>query len=56
MDFGGKVVVITGAGSGIGEACVREFAYRNAAVVMVDSKASTADRTIWELRERVASV
>ena len=56
MDFGGKVVVITGAGSGIGEACVREFAYRNAAVVMVDSKASTADRTIWELRERGASI
>ena len=26
MDFTGKVVLVTGAASGIGEACVREFA------------------------------
>ena len=38
MDFQGKVVVITGAASGIGEACVREFAARNATVAMVDRK------------------
>jgi NAD(P)-dependent dehydrogenase (short-subunit alcohol dehydrogenase family) len=56
MDFKGKVVVITGAGSGIGEACVREFAYGNAAVAMVDSKPSAADGTFRELREGGASV
>jgi NAD(P)-dependent dehydrogenase (short-subunit alcohol dehydrogenase family) len=39
MDFNGKVVVVTGAGSGIGAACVREFTSRNAAVAMVDRKA-----------------
>ncbi len=36
MDFRDKVVVITGAASGIGEACVRAFVARNAAVAMVD--------------------
>jgi NAD(P)-dependent dehydrogenase (short-subunit alcohol dehydrogenase family) len=56
MDFGGKVVVITGAGSGIGEACVREFANRNAVVAMVDCKASAGEKTISELRQRGASV
>ena len=56
MDFGGKVVVITGAGSGIGEACVREFANRNAAVAMVDRKAGTSEKTITELRQKGASV
>lgn len=38
MDFTGKVAVVTGASSGIGAACVREFASRNAAVAMVDRK------------------
>lgn len=38
MDFAGKVAVVTGASSGIGEACVREFAARKAAVAAVDRK------------------
>jgi len=56
MDFQGKVVVITGAGSGIGEACVREFANRNAAVAMVDCKAEAGQKTISDLREKGATV
>ena len=55
MDFAGKVVVITGAGSGIGAACVREFAKRNAVVAMVDCKAGASEKTISELRQRGAS-
>jgi NAD(P)-dependent dehydrogenase (short-subunit alcohol dehydrogenase family) len=43
MNFSGKVVVVTGAGSGIGAACAREFAMRNAVVAMVDRK-PLADR------------
>lgn len=44
MDFRDKVVVITGGASGIGEACVREFAARNAAVAMVDRKPMSEQR------------
>ena len=32
MDFTGKVAVVTGGASGIGEACLRAFAERNATV------------------------
>jgi len=56
MDFKGKVVVITGGGSGIGEACVREFANRSAAVAMVDCKAGAGEKTISELRKKGARV
>ena len=41
MDFQGKVVVVTGAASGIGQACVHGFAARNATVAMVDRKPVT---------------
>ena len=56
MDFKGKVVVITGGGSGIGEACVREFAGRNAAVAVVDCKAGAGEKTIAGLRQKGATV
>jgi NAD(P)-dependent dehydrogenase (short-subunit alcohol dehydrogenase family) len=56
MDFAGKVVVITGAASGIGEACVREFVNRNAVVAMVDCKAGAGEKIISELRQKGASV
>jgi len=56
MDFTGKVVVITGGGSGIGDACVREFAKRNAAVAVADCKVVEGGRTISELRQKGARV
>jgi NAD(P)-dependent dehydrogenase (short-subunit alcohol dehydrogenase family) len=56
MDFTGKVVVITGAASGIGEACVREFAARHAAVAMVDCKAGAGEQTVAELRQKGGSL
>ena len=56
MNFKGKVVAITGGGSGIGEACVREFAGRNAAVAVVDCKAGAGENTISELRQGGATV
>jgi NAD(P)-dependent dehydrogenase (short-subunit alcohol dehydrogenase family) len=36
MEIAGKVAVITGAGSGIGRACARSLAARNASVVVAD--------------------
>jgi NAD(P)-dependent dehydrogenase (short-subunit alcohol dehydrogenase family) len=46
MDFSGRVVLITGASSGIGAACVREFAKRNAAVAMVDRQLPGSESAI----------
>jgi len=45
MDFSGRVVVITGGGSGIGQACAREFADRHAAVALVDRDAKAGEQT-----------
>ena len=56
MDFTGKVVVVTGGASGIGEACVREFANRNGVVAMVDRQAGTGEKTISALRQKGACV
>jgi len=39
MNFSGKVALVTGGASGIGLACVREFADRGAAVAVVDRDA-----------------
>jgi len=56
MDFTGKVVVVTGGGSGIGEACVREFAARHASLAIVDCKAGAGEQTLSELRQEGAEV
>lgn len=52
MDFKGKVAVVTGGGSGIGEATVRAFAKRNAAVAVVDRNAQAGGRIASELIQK----
>src|SRR5207245_10384325 len=52
MNFEGKVVVITGGASGIGQACVREFAERNAAVAVVDRDRKLGETTVTEVQGR----
>lgn len=56
MDFKKKVVVVTGGGSGIGQACVREFAERNATVALVDRDPKASVETVAELQSKGAHV
>jgi 3-oxoacyl-[acyl-carrier protein] reductase len=47
-----KVVIVTGAGSGIGQACAELFAEEGATVVVESLKASEAERVAAGIRER----
>jgi NAD(P)-dependent dehydrogenase (short-subunit alcohol dehydrogenase family) len=49
VDFQGKVVIVTGAASGMGEASAREFARAGARVVIVDRNEGQARRVAGEL-------
>jgi NAD(P)-dependent dehydrogenase (short-subunit alcohol dehydrogenase family) len=49
-EFDGKVVVVTGAGSGIGRASALGFAADGATVVVNDVDADTADATVEQIR------
>jgi NAD(P)-dependent dehydrogenase (short-subunit alcohol dehydrogenase family) len=49
--FGGKVALVTGAGSGLGEAIGRELASRGASVVLSDIKLEGAQRVAREIQE-----
>lgn len=50
MNFQGKVVVVTGGGSGIGLATAREFVQRGAAVAVVDRDAEAGRQAVEDLR------
>jgi NAD(P)-dependent dehydrogenase (short-subunit alcohol dehydrogenase family) len=50
VDFTGKVAVVTGGASGIGQACAHEFANRGAAVAVVDRDAAAGEKTASKLR------
>lgn len=53
MDFQGKVVVVTGGASGMGEASAREFARAGANVVIVDRNRALAHHIAAELGAQV---
>lgn len=52
MDFKNKVAVVTGGGSGIGQACSWEFAERHAKVAIVDRDRKAGEETLTELRKK----
>lgn len=56
MQIEGKVVVITGAGSGIGRALAQQFADAGASVVAGDIDADAADATAAGIGERAVGV
>ncbi len=51
----GKVAIVTGAGSGIGEATARVMAREGASVVVADINAATAERVAGEFEGAVAA-
>jgi NAD(P)-dependent dehydrogenase (short-subunit alcohol dehydrogenase family) len=48
-EFGGKVAVVTGAGSGMGRAFARRFAQEGMKIVAADIQADALDQTVAEL-------
>lgn len=51
MDFTGKTVLITGAGSGIGQAAARQFASQGAQVAVADINLQHAAETVESIRQ-----
>ena len=47
--FGGKTVIVTGGGSGFGEAIAKRFARERASVVVADIDAERADRVVAQI-------
>src|SRR6478609_914188 len=56
QELEGKVALVTGAGSGIGEACARLLAERGAKVVVADLKQDAAERVAGDIGDAALAV
>jgi NAD(P)-dependent dehydrogenase (short-subunit alcohol dehydrogenase family) len=56
MAMNGKVALVTGGGSGLGEACVHALAARGATVVVADISKDAAERVAGDVRNGAAAV
>jgi NAD(P)-dependent dehydrogenase (short-subunit alcohol dehydrogenase family) len=56
MAMNGKVALVTGGGSGLGEACVHALAARGATVVVTDISKDAAERVAGEVGNGAAAV
>lgn len=50
MKLAGKIAIVTGASSGIGEACAREFAARGVTVVLLARRRDRLEKLVSEIR------
>jgi 3-oxoacyl-[acyl-carrier protein] reductase len=56
MDLSGRTALITGAGQGIGEACVHVFAERGARLVLLDKNSKTLPKVVEKIVEKDGNV
>ena len=54
-DLKNKVVIITGASSGIGKACAEEFAKEKCKVVMTGRNAANLSAAAYEIRKKYSA-
>ncbi len=56
MDLSGRTALITGAGQGIGEACVHVFAERGARLVLLDKNRKTLPKVVEKIAAKNGNV